>query len=61
MTVKSICEMGTGALKTLADMMNDKATEISRKDTEKARELIITATSLRQMAKAIGNIGGDRL
>lgn len=60
MTVRAICEMAESTLTTLADMMTRKAGEISRTDSETARELTITATALRHMAKQIPTIGGGR-
>ncbi|MBQ8109759.1 MAG: hypothetical protein IJ124_06365 [Clostridia bacterium] len=60
MTVRAICEMAERSLNTLADMMANKAREIFRTDSETARELTITATALRHMAKQIPTIGGGR-
>ena len=60
MTVRSICEMAESSLNTLADMMDTKAREIFRTDSETARQLTITATDLRHMAAQMPTIGGGQ-
>jgi len=59
MTVKAICEMAESTLTTLADMMTRKAGEISRTDSETARDLMRMATALKHMAGQVPTIGGD--
>ncbi len=62
MTVKSIKELASSSLTTIADMMNRKAGEIARTDGETARQLSVTATALRDMVwqvESIGEIGHD--
>lgn len=60
MTVRAICEMAESSLNTLADMMATKAREIFRTDSETAKEMTITATALRDMAKQMPTIGGGQ-